>query len=214
MHELSGGVVESLVPGTNVLLMGPSFEPAVDGACVDLLQSDVDSLALLPVTFVDSPADRVSVWERYADQTPSRIAFVDVDASVRGVSRSETGEAGRTVVETAPESAEVTVDRVSSPGNLTRLGVAITDRLDELSTVEDRRLVVCFKSVSSLVQYTSAMETFKFLRVLTDRCHLAGAVAHFHLEPAAHDDETVESLRDLFDVVCHHSGQEWTVETS
>jgi len=197
-------------PGDNVLVVGSSFEPAVDAACVDLHAPDAEEFACFAVTFVDSPAERVAVWDRYADGYPSRVAFVDVEASIGGVSPADSGS--HELERAVPSSVEVTVDRVSSPGNLTRLGVAITDRLDEV-TSPDRRLVVCFDSVSTLLQYASTRETFRFLQVLTDRFRVAEAVAHFHLEAGAHDEETVETLRGLFDVACEYGDDEWTIQS-
>lgn len=42
---------------------------------------------------------------------------------------------------------------------------------------------------------------FRFLHLLTRRLSLAGAIAHFHLDPETCDEKTIETLRPLFDAV-------------
>jgi hypothetical protein len=50
-----------------------------------------------------------------------------------------------------------------------------------------------------MLQYVELDQAFRFLHVVTDRLADADAMAHFHVDPGAHDDETIETLTSLFD---------------
>jgi len=93
------------------------------------------------------------------------------------------------------------------PGNLTDLGVRITDALGELAPSTevpdgtDAGPVCCLGSLTALLQYVDTREAYRFLNAVTSRVSSHGGVAHAHLRPEAHDDRTVDTLTSLFDVV-------------
>lgn len=66
---------------------------------------------------------------------------------------------------------------------------------------DGNRVVVCFHSVIALLQYAVVRRAFKFLDELTSRLARANAVAHFHLNPGALDEQTINRLLPLFDAV-------------
>ncbi len=61
--------------------------------------------------------------------------------------------------------------------------------------------VICFHSLTALIQYADLQRVFRFLHVLTARIDLIDAVAHFHMDPGAHDAQTRNTLVQLFDAV-------------
>ncbi|GGL64608.1 hypothetical protein GCM10009039_23180 [Halocalculus aciditolerans] len=52
---------------------------------------------------------------------------------------------------------------------------------------------------------------FQFLHVMTVKLSREGAVAHYHLDPDAHDKQTVGTLTQLFDAVLERRDGEWTL---
>jgi len=97
-----------------------------------------------------------------------------------------------------PERLEV--DAVLDPADLTTLGIRISEQLSEWGST-DEQPVVCFHSLTELLEATDLNRAFRFLHLLTRRLSLAGAIAHFHLDPETCDEKTIETLRPLFDAV-------------
>lgn len=88
---------------------------------------------------------------------------------------------------------------VTDPGDLTGIGIAVSEFLDDLPSSADP--VVCVDSLTTLLQYSSPERTFRFLQVLFGRVLAADGAVHCHADPAAHDDAVLDQLRDLFDDV-------------
>lgn len=187
-------LAEQIGDAANVLLVAPSRSDADDRACIDLLTvADPAEEAMLWVTFTQSPTDRFAVWERYTDAYPSKAAFV---VGSNGANPDGPAETLRRAV---PDSTELAVDRIDSPGDLLRLGVRISERLAEWSA-GDRQIVMCVHTLSILYQYADPERLYRFLHVLTRRVDHVGGIAHYHLDPGSHDEESILLLDSLFDV--------------
>ncbi|WP_251341233.1 DUF7504 family protein [Haloplanus halophilus] len=152
-----------------------------------------DKPTVIVVALAGSPGQWLDRWERAADTDTDRATFVVDDATswLAGDPRD------RLAAESSPDT-EVCVRTVASPGNLTDIGVTLTEVLDEEST---ERALLCFQSLTVLLQYAPLDEVYQFLHTLVAHVDRAGATAHFHLHEAAHDEETVDTLRPLFDRV-------------
>jgi hypothetical protein len=197
MRTVSHDIPDPFEPGDSLLVLAPSFATSGPKTCSDLLarEEGVESHVLC-VTFTRTPEDHLVNWRRHGN-LPERASFVDVDASARSMEAFQ-----RSGEEIGQDDVDVTVTQISSPENLTRLGVRVTECLEELTeNVGDRQVVVCFDSVTAMLQYVELDQAFRFLHVVTDRFADADAMAHFHVDPGAHDDETLETLRSLFDGV-------------
>ncbi|QLH76756.1 hypothetical protein HZS55_05310 [Halosimplex rubrum] len=191
----------SIRPGDNVLVCCPSFTGAEPRACLDLLTPDGSTdVHALSVLFTQSPGDHVDAWQRIAGAYPTRMRIVAVDADARS-DRTD---------ETAGPDADRSVERVGSPHNLTRLGIRVADCLDEWDGSAET-VVVCFQSLTTLLQYVDVESAVEFLDVVTERCAATDAVAHYHLDPEAHDDETIDRLSELFETTLRFDDGEWTV---
>lgn len=194
-------------PGDNVLVCCPSFAGEESQLCLDLLTPDGSTdVHALSVLFTQSPGEHVDTWQRIAGDYPRRMRMVAVDADSRS-SRPSDG------ADEADGAAGRAVERVGSPHNLTQLGVRITDCLDEWDGTAARPTVVCFQSVTTLLQYVEVEQAVDFLEVVTERCGATDAVAHYHLDPQAHDDDTIDRLADLFGTTLAFEGDEWTVRS-
>ncbi|WP_225336489.1 DUF7504 family protein [Halomicrobium urmianum] len=209
MSTLSAPIGGSLSPGENVLVLDPEFGVDESPICMDLVTADRSvEQAMLSVTVTESPGDRVRQWQQHADTTPAAATVLDVDTSMGSAASNPTADEHRIPCESA------SVRTVSDPSNLTKLGIEITSALDELTAAEeDRRLVVCFRSLSPLLQYVSREELFKFVHLLADEFARTGAIAHFHMDPTAHDEQTVATFLHLFDGVVERDDGAWELRT-
>ena len=194
--------VEPLEDASAILLLSSALDPGTDDACASLL-----SLApgrgrdrVLAISFTKTADDRLATWEASsAGHVPEKVGVVG----------------GPEAVPSEPScprhDADVSIATVDHPGNLTQLGVAISEYLDAWDDGDG--MAVCFHSLTTLLQYADRDCVFRFLNVLTRELADVDAVAHFHMDPCAHDEETVATLISPFDAVVETDGDEWTVQT-
>lgn len=180
--------------GAAILLLTPSLSTHTDSACMDLLtvwEPDAETVVL--VSLAQSPIDRLETWASHVEE-PSTARLRCIDAEETTQSSAETVESLE--METTP----VSVDTVSDPGDLTGIGIAFSEQLAAPSD-PDRQTVVCFHSLTALLQYAGLQDVFKFLHTLIGRIRNNDIVAHFHADPSAHDAQTMNTLKQLFDTV-------------
>ncbi|MFB6296479.1 MAG: hypothetical protein ABEH66_06545 [Halobacteriales archaeon] len=175
--------MDDIEPGDTVFLLSPAVGEGEQALCSDLLDPEgVDDTSVLFVTLTDTPTDRIGFWEAHVGERPDRVSVV------------HTGGVG----DDADDSTDVRL--VRNPGNLTQFGVQITEALDELRSA-DGPIVVCFRSLSALLQYAGPNQAFQFMQVLTDHFKQAGALAHVHMNSDAHDSQTIATFTQVFDAV-------------
>ncbi|WP_276257767.1 DUF7504 family protein [Haloglomus litoreum] len=175
-------------PPANLLLLGPSMEDDGD-AIVRLLESVTGTPALLAVSLLRPPAERIATWEERWRAPPAEVAAIGCT------------HAGTTPGESSTETPFRTTT-VADPGDLTGLGIRINECLDAWS---NRDPVVVFDSVTTMLQYADTRQVFQFCHVLTSRMKRAGVMSVFYMDPEAHDEQTVSTIRSLFEGV-----YEWT----
>ena len=178
------GVHERLGEASNVLLLGTMLDDDTKELHNDLLSREgTDGRNVLALTF-QSPSGWLQTWT--ADPATH-------DGDVVIMTFSETRSSSRSLP--AGVSA-ITI----SPTDLTGIGITLSDYLSDFDD-SDGGTLVCFDSVTELLQYTDPKSLFRFLRVVTRRIEHVDGFAHFHLDPSAHDDRIVATLRSPFDAI-------------
>ncbi|WP_267641113.1 DUF7504 family protein [Haloarchaeobius amylolyticus] len=169
----------------NVLLTDRQHETAY---CGDLLDaSAAGNRAELTVSFPDAQAEQTGFGSLSSGQ-PARRGIISV------------GDVMRSASSTNPDfSAPVPMDAVEDPGNLQAIGTSISQFCEQWDR-QDLDIVVCFDSLTELLDHASTEAVFQFCHVLNSRLASVDALAHFHLDPAAHEDETVATFQSIFDV--------------
>lgn len=192
---------------SNVLLLSESLDGHEDEACSDLLSTaDPERTDLLAVSLMGSPDSRLDAYRRAAPggRLPAKVAIVTSGDVTRSAAAASTGT--NTVL--GPGGAQIATTSVSEPGDLTGIGMKVSKCLDSWAD-DGNQTVVCFHSLTVLLQYVDLQKAFQFLHVLTKRVESAGGVAHFHLDPAACDDRTAATIRSLFDTVLAYEDGRW-----
>jgi hypothetical protein len=103
------------------------------------------------------------------------------------------------VVATGGTRDPLPVREVTDPTDLTGVGIAVGEWLRAREA--DERAVVCLDSLSTLLQYADLERAFRFLHALVAQVRSAGATAYVSVDPGAHDEATLATLRTLFDAV-------------
>ncbi|WP_264782384.1 hypothetical protein [Haladaptatus sp. T7] len=198
------GLSAALDGESSVLVLSPSMSSETDEACVGMLtDSPPAEENVLWVTFTRSPDACIQDWLAHANGRPANLRFISVGETVRSVATSAPMQ---------ETSTDAVVDTLSNPGDLTGLGIKISEVLQKWHG-NGNRTVACFHSLTALLQYSDVQTVYKFLHVLTGRFTTADVTAHFHLDPEAHDSQTINTLKTLFDAVAEFDGNEWNVKT-
>jgi hypothetical protein len=133
-------------------------------------------------------ADRIldEYGESVDDLDSVRVGVVDCVTRQRGVDADD----------------DVRVKYASSPVDMTGIGIRLSEFLQEFSETRGiERNRVLLHSVSTLLTYSDLETVFRFLHVFTGRVQSADGLGVFVVDSTAHDDQTMNTLAQLFDGV-------------
>jgi KaiC/GvpD/RAD55 family RecA-like ATPase len=195
MYDLSPVLDAEVQPGTNILLAGPPLT-GKRALGFDLLAAGVDAGDGAVVVSTKDSAQRVlSDLERRFDYENQPVAVVDCVTRQQGIN-------------------DVTEDErikyVSSPVDMTGIGIKLSEILEEFyQTREIKHNRVMLHSLSTLLMYSDLQTVFRFLHVFTGRVQSVDGLGLFAIDSTAHDDQTMNTLKQLFDgiVTTHEEGE-------
>ena len=175
--------VTEVRPGTNLLVMGPPMTGKYDLLCEVLADGHRQGDAGLVVTTQHS-ADRLreDVGERLPDDAEPQLGIVDCVSQERGMGQEE----------------HALTQYVSSPGDFTGIGMASSKLLEQFAN-QGYQTRVALDSISQLLMYADVKTVFRFLHILTGRISAADGLGFGTMDADAHDDQTVNTIRQLFD---------------
>ena len=168
------------------LVCAPSM--GSEDGCVELLSAATAETTVLWVTYTRPPRDCIEQYR--AVGAPGSLTVIAV---------------GDMPTDAPADAGDVTVKSVSTPDDLTGLGITLSQAL---STHEDA--IVCFDSLTVLLQYVDHETAYEFLNAVTGHLYAADARAHFHLDPNAHEARTVDALASLFDAIVERRDGDWS----
>lgn len=158
-------------------------DPGVQNViCFDFSQSVEERLGRYVDQVGDPPANMLLV--RVGGRSGASTATRD------GTPAFDPGDLGITPV----------VETVSDPADLTGMGIALNRALEAWSPTANQT-IVCFHTLTMLLQYVDTERVYRFLHVLTSQFTEEDAVAHVHVDPHAHEPRTLSTLSTLFDAV-------------
>jgi hypothetical protein len=197
----TAAILELIGDAQNLLVMGPLHTPADYDLCTDLLAAQDDPPEqLLLVTFEESPDERLNVLEGHLGSLPDSIGILNVGDATRSGSQdivSATGTGG------------IRVRNVRDATDIQRIGLGINKYLSEWD--EGGETVLCFHSLTALLRAVDSKSVFRFLNVLLGRVRSGNVRAHYHVDPDAHDEQTLGTYRPLFDETLRY-GEDGSVE--
>jgi hypothetical protein len=200
---------------SNALLFADAVE--MESCLSFLTQAPPSETYVLAITYSSTAREWIDQWNAYAGDALARGAIVSVGQTDEEI---ETGTADG---DDAPgRSRELILDQVWSvrtvkdSADLTGIGIEMSELLSELAEAADEgdRIVVCFDSLTALLEHAELERAFRFLHVATGRVRSGGALGYYLLDPDGHDAETLTTLQNLFDAVLEHDDDTgWTVDT-
>jgi hypothetical protein len=176
----------SFDPGTNVLVQAPSLSSERADQCLDMLAvGDPATLDVLRIVYSGKPQELLDQWREEVGTMPARTGIVVVGGAPDFEGTTEV-DSGETVAVTT-----------ANPNDITGLGMRLNNYLND--TPPEAQLVVCLDSLTELLQFVDVQSAFKFLHMFTGQLREAGAIGHFHIDPNAHDAQTISRLKPAFD---------------
>lgn len=175
--------ISQLQPGA-FLLVGPAMSGKYS-LMLDVLATgfESDDAGLFVTTNEDARSIFEDVEER-TGSTPERFRVVDCVSERQG---------GDTQFRTDR------VEYVSSPADLTGIGISTTEQLRRFVDSGIERTRICFDSLSTLLMYTEMETVFRFVHVLTGRVESSNALGLFSIDPTTRDASDINTLKQLFD---------------
>ena len=178
--------VSAIRPGSSVLVSGPAMtgkEELVHAALADGARDGEGGVA---VTTGGRAEEAIAdVKSRAPDSDGHGLCAIDCRA-----------DSDREKVEREDGAY---VQRVAAPSDMTGIGIGITKCFDRLhdAGVEDGRLGLT--NLSTMVTYTDKQTVFKFCHVLSSRLDSAEYLGLFTIDSSAHDDQTLQVIKQAFD---------------
>lgn len=193
VQESPDSAHEKLDQPSNVLILDQTSDQCSDEVCADLLRVEPYTQEnVLSVTYSSSQQGRRPAWNTHSDAKPADIGLITVGDFTRSSSTQSTDG------DFTP--GQMHVDTVPDPSDLPRLENRISKYLSAWEYTENQT-VMCFRSLTDLLQHVETPQAFRFLHILTSHISCTDAVAHYHMQMDVHDEQTVETLKPLFDTV-------------
>ncbi|MFB6176133.1 MAG: hypothetical protein ABEI99_03120, partial [Halobaculum sp.] len=174
----------------NTFVLAPVMSDAKTDGCFDLLdEQPPEEIDLLKIVYRSTAEDVLDEWIERTGTTPATTVIVGVD-----------DRAQSSVMDAADDEAvdgQVEI-LTANPNDLTGLSMTLNNALSELGKT-DNDLYVCFDSITALLQFVDTESAYRFLHMFTGQLRKAGAVAHFHASPNAHDPQTLSQMKTTFD---------------
>jgi KaiC/GvpD/RAD55 family RecA-like ATPase len=187
MYDLDPPLDASVEPGTNLLVSGPPLTGKRALALDLLAEGTRRGEGAIVVTTKDSAERVLGQYEKRVAYETEPVAVVDCVTRQQGV-----GDATETEL----------VKYASSPVDMTGIGIKLSEVLQAFTAergIEQNRILV--HSLSTLLMYSDLQTVFRFLHVFTGRIQSVGALGLFAIDATAHDDQTMNTLKQLFDGV-------------
>jgi KaiC/GvpD/RAD55 family RecA-like ATPase len=187
MYDLEPSLDASVEPGTNLLVSGPPLTGKRALALDLLAEGTRRGEGAIVVTTKDSAERVLGQYEKRIPYETEPVAVVDCVTRQQGV-----GDATETEL----------VKYASSPVDMTGIGIKLSEVLQAFTAergIERNRILV--HSLSTLLMYSNLQTVFRFLHVFTGRIQSVGALGLFAIDSTAHDDQTMNTLKQLFDGV-------------
>jgi KaiC/GvpD/RAD55 family RecA-like ATPase len=195
MYDLSPALDAEVQPGTNVLVSGPPMTGKRELIFELLAQGTEAGEAAIVVTTKDA-ADRVlDNYREHTDIEGKPVAVVDCVTRQQGVGEVRDDER---------------IKYTSSPVDMTGIGIKLSEFLEFF--YQDRgveRTRIALHSLSTLLMYSDLQTVFRFLHVFTGRIQSVDGLGLFAIDATAHDDQTMNTLKQLFDGIIrtHEDGE-------
>lgn len=166
----------------------------------ELLEVTPREANVLVVSVSRSVADVVQNWRSTVGSLPAAFALISFAELTRSAADTTNGRPARRSL----PGGDITLTSMADPGNLQRLGTAVTLYLDDWAD-SDRETIVYIDALSPLIEEADTESVFQFLHPLIRSIEHSEAALIARLAPDAVGERTRNTLWPLFDRVVDHT---------
>ncbi|MFC7096431.1 RAD55 family ATPase [Halobaculum marinum] len=178
-------------PGSNVLVTGPPLSGKRELALDVLAEGTRNGEGSIMVTTKDSADRLLSQFEKREPYEGRPVAVVDTVTRQQGV--GDVRDSDR-------------IKYTSSPVDMTGIGIKLSEFLEAFYKDRGiRKNRVMVHSLSTLLMYSDLQTVFRFLHVFTGRIQSVDGLGLYCIDSTAHDDQTMNTLKQLFDGIVETS---------
>jgi len=154
---------------------------------------------VLVISAARSMQTMVEDWRQDVGPLPAAFGLITYAEFDRSAAASAPASSGRPPRQPLP-GGNITLTSMSDPGDLRRLGTAVTLYLDDWVDT-DRETLVYVDALAPFVDASGTESAFQFLHLLVQSTDQLDADLTVHFDPSTTDDRTVNTFRPLFDEV-------------
>ena len=194
MYDLDADLETEVLAGTNILIKSSPLT-GKKSLALDILAAGVeDGESAIIVTTKDSATRILRDFEKRTPYEGRPVAVVDCVTRQQGLDEAR---------------ADNRVKYASSPTDMTGIGIKLSEFLQTFHRdqgIEKNRIMV--HSLSTLLMYADLQTVFRFLHVFTGRIQSVDGLGVFCIDSTSHDNQTMNTLTQLFDGVIELSEDE------
>jgi KaiC/GvpD/RAD55 family RecA-like ATPase len=188
MHRYSLGLRElddaigGIDGGTNIMLVGPPM--CGKGALLNsIMASGLRSGEAIILVETRMPGREALL--KLKPPVGARVGVVDCVTRALGVN--------------APDTASVR--HISSPVDLTGVGVRVSQFADEFGRADADCYRLCVDSLSTMLMYSSLQTVYRFMHMIAGRVAMQHNLGVYIVDEDMHDPQTIATLKQLFNAV-------------
>jgi len=179
-------LVSGIEPGRNLLISGPPMTGKRELLLGLLAQGTAADEGAIVVTTRERATDLLDGFAALSGGERTRVSVIDTVSARSAVADLE---------RLGP------VKHVSSPGELTGIGMKFSELARDARDAGVSNIRVGVDSLSPMLMYVDLQQLFRFLHVFTSQIQAQNWLGLFVLEPDSHDEQAVNTLQQLFDGV-------------
>jgi hypothetical protein len=170
----------------------------------ELLEVTPREVNVLVVSTSRSMTEVVQDWRSAVGPLPPEFGLVSFAEFTRSAASADAANRQSQPSRRSLSGGDITLTSMANPGNLQRLGTAVTLYLDDWAD-SGRETVVYVDALSPLIKENDVESAFQFLHLLTRSVEHSDAALIARLDPDAVAEQTRNTLRPLFDHVVDHT---------
>lgn len=197
MYTLAGPLDDiDVAPGSNILVLGPAMSGKQRFAYQVVADGTIAGDGGIIISTSDGAEHVRRTYESMlGDEEPDGpLGIIDCVSNQQGGEEADDGDR---------------VKYASSPVDMTGIGIDLSELLEEFHDVHglDRNRVV-LDNISTMLMYSNVQTIFRFLHVFTGRVQNVDGLGLYLMDPSAHDAQTINTLKGLFDGMVETSDED------
>ena len=188
MYELAGDLEDvNVAPGSNLLVLGQAMTGKQRLTHEILARGAIGGDGTIIVSTSDGAGHVIRAFEQAIGEVNEEPVVGVIDCV-----------SGEQVDDDLEGSYQIRY--ASSPVDMTGIGINLSELLETFH--EEKRLErnrVMLDNISTMLMYSNLQTIFRFLHVFTGRVQNADGLGLYLLDPSAHDAQTLNTLKGLFD---------------